>query len=154
MGEYFVLVVVSASMLGFFTFLSYSPANDRLVKAAASLLLLYTVLLPTVNIVKKLCSAVDAPEFDFSMDDVIEGEYEDVAKQAFVEGIHKLLFTKYEIDKGDVEVMIYGFDFQTMRSEKIKILLSGKAVYADLRGMREYLNGLDLGKCEVEIRIG
>ena len=154
MGEYFVLVVVTSTVLGFFTFLSYSPLNDRLIKAAASLLLLYTVLLPTVNAVKKLGSFIDSPVFDFSLDGVSQGECEAVAQKAFIAGIHKLLFTKYEIDEADAEVVVYGFDFQTMRAEKIKILLWGKAIYADLRGIREYLNSLNLGECEVEIRIG
>ena len=148
------MTVVVSSVLGLFSFLSYSAANDRLVKAAASLLLLYTVLLPTLDLVEKLYSAIDSSDFDFSFEGVENGEYEEVAKEAFVEGIRKLLFTKYDIKEGDIGVTVHDFDFQSMRAGRIKILLSGSAIYSDVRGMREYLNGLGLGECEVEIRIG
>ena len=154
MGEYFSMIVVASSTLGFLTFLSYSATGDRLVKTAASLLLLYTVLLPTVNILDGLRSVIGSPDFDFSFEGDEDGAYEDVAEKAFEDGIRKLLFTKYKIEEGDAEVIIYGFDFGSMKAERIRVLLSGGAVHSDVRGMREYLNGLGFGKCEVEIRIG
>ena len=154
MGEYFVMIVVASSALGLLSFLSYPSVSDRLVKAAASLLLLYTVLIPLANMLEELYSSLGSFDFDFSLEEVEKGEYEEVAEEAFKNGIRKLLFTKYEIEEGEADVIVYGFDFESMKAERIRILLSGDAIYSDARGMQEYLNGLDLGKCEVEIRIG
>ena len=41
-----------------------------------------------------------------------------------------------------------------MKAERIKILLTEKAVFSDYRGIEEYLTESGLGECEVNVRIG
>jgi sugar/nucleoside kinase (ribokinase family) len=45
-------------------------------------------------------------------------------------------------------------DFENMNAEKIKITLSGRAVFADYRRIEEYIEKNGLGECEVNVSFG
>ena len=83
-----------------------------------------------------------------------DGEYAVVAEQAFKEGISKLLFTKYGIEEENADIYVFGFDFERMCAEKIKIVLSHKSAFSDFRGIEDYITESGLGECEVNIKIG
>ena len=133
-----------------------TSSSERLVRLASSVILLYVMLVP-------IASLVGSGGFDIS--DIIggitipdtpsgDGAYTEVAKEAFVSGIKELVSEKYGIAKSDISVLVYGFDFESMRAEKIKIALSGKGALSDWRSIASYITGEGLGKCEVNIVIG
>ena len=156
MAEYIVSVVVACAILGLSAYASYPQSSDKASKFAASVLLLYVA----INPLGKILSELDGGGFSFSAiigsaPEVEEGgAYEDVAEEAFAEGISKLLFTKFNIDSEDSDVSIVGFDFEGMKCRKIKITLYGKAIFADFRAVEEYITGSGLGECEVYSGIG
>ena len=155
MGEYLVPVVVISAVLGIISYVSYPTASEKTVKFAASVLLLYTALTPVLTMVSDFTSEDISDYLDrFTENEKADGEYEQVASDAFKEGISKLLFTKYDIKTEDAEIYIFGFDFSKMRADKIKILLKNSGVFSDFRAIEEYITESGLGECEVNIRIG
>ena len=156
MGEYLVPVVVMSAVLGIISFVSYPTASEKTVKFAATVLLLYTALTPLVNFVSGLGEGdfKDYLEQFEQSGTQTDADYQEVAEEAFKEGIGKLLFTKYGIKEENADIYIFGFDFERMKAEKIKILLSNKSVFADFRAIEEYVTESGLGECEVNIKIG
>ena len=61
---------------------------------------------------------------------------------------------EFSLDAGEVEALASGFDFEKMRADKIKVILSGRAAASDYRLIEEYLNKLEIGEFKVEIKIG
>ena len=156
MGEYLGSVVVMSAILGIISYVSYPSGSEKTVRFAASVLLLYTALTPLLGFVSKITSDDISSligDFDYK-DEVGDGEYIIVAENAFKEGISKLLFAKYGINEEDSEVFVFGFDFENMRAEKIKIQLSGGGSTADFRGIENYITESGLGECEVNLKIG
>ena len=159
MGEYLGAVVVTSAVLGLLSYISYPSESEKTVKFAASVLLLYTALTPLLSFAGRVVEGGYE-----SLEDIIEDlggvsyesdeEYKAVAEQAFKEGIFKLLSTKYSVSEESADVFVYGFDFQEMRAEKIKILLYGNGVTADFRAIENYITESGLGFCEVNVRIG
>ena len=156
MGEYLVPVVVMSAVLGMISFLSYPSPSEKTVKFATTVLILYTALTPLFSFVSNLSGNsikdyIGNLEYGGAESD---GEYAKVAEEAFKEGICKLLYTKYGIDKNSAEVHVFGFDFKNMRAERIKILLYNKGAFSDFRAIEEYITEQGLGLCEVNIQIG
>lgn len=155
MGEYIAGVVAVSVMLGAVGSLSYPGASDKIVKSAVAVLLLYCVAVPGVKLVEGLSevgfSGIDTPSFDVELSG---GAYENVGKEAFLLGTKKLIMEKYNISAEEISVSAEGFDFQNMRADKIKILLSGGAVAKDYFAIEQYVRDIGLGECEVNIRIG
>ena len=83
-----------------------------------------------------------------------DGEYKRVAEEAFSEGIRRLVADRYGISTDKVEVYVFGYDFENMRADKIKVVMRGAAGLKDLRLVEEYLNGLNMGECEVRSDFG
>ena len=155
LGEYLGAVVVMSAILGLISYISYPTGSESTVKFAASVLLLYTALTPLLGFADKITNG----NFDIilgSFDDGIQigDEYIEVAESAFKDGIFELLDTRFSVDKENAEVFVFGFDFRSMRAEKIKILLFGSGAVADFRGIENYITESGLGECEVNVRIG
>ena len=156
MAEYLAGVVIMSAILGLISYASYPSGSERATKFAVSVLLLYTALMPAFSLISKL-SSVDidsiiengyAPDFDQG------GEYIEVAEESFKSGISKLIFTKYGVPEENIEVFVFGFNFESMRADSIKVILSGSGAFADFRGIEEYITEQGLGKCEVVISFG
>ena len=159
MAEYFVSVTVISAFLGLLSYLSYPTVSDKTVKFASSVLLLYTVAMPIGAFVSDLSDGSVKIEIDEIIDGlgetVIEdAEYKKVAEEAFREGIEKLIRDKYGVGSNMMDVYIYGYDFENMSAERITVIMKGTAVLKDFRLIEDYLNGLNLGKCEVKSQIG
>lgn len=151
MGEYAIAVfAVSAvvSVLGYFAY-----RKSAAVASALAVLILYAVLAPVIEYLAK-----------FDVNDIyseIEGasgeygeEYIAVTRDALSDGIRRLVCEKYSLSVENVRVLLEGFDFDSMKAERIRIILSGKAITADRLGIAEYINKYEWGRCEVEIEIG
>ena len=155
MADYVISVVVMSAVLGFVAYASYPESASKASRFAASVLLLYVAVNPLGKIVRSLGGGSGLSDLIDKPPPIIEeGEYLTVAEEAFVEGVSKLLFTKYGIEPENVSIKTEGFDFQSMSCAKIKITLSGKGAFGDFRAIEEYISECGLGECEVYLKIG
>ena len=136
---------------GVLTLLSYGSAvSERVV---IGIVTLYIIISP-------LASGLS----DFNLDGWLESlkgeniqvapEYEGVIEESFADGVARAVAEKFSLDKENIRVSLSGFDFSNLRAEKIRISLSGRAALADYKAVEKYVNGLELGECDVEIEIG
>lgn len=130
-------------------FISYRGNADGAAKGALAVILLFS-----------LVSAFSSIDFDFSFDISGEqflpeggGEYERVGREALEAGIRRLIADRYSLPEENISVRAEGYDFSAMRAERIFVLLSGRAVYADARAIKNYISEQGLGECEVDIEI-
>lgn len=149
MNEYFVSVFATSALLGVMSVISFDK-GESVRRFAFSILLLYVTLLPL--------SDISPQDFDFgetvTPEGIGDGEYERVAEEAFASGILRLVTEKYSLREENVRVMVEDFDFASMRAGKIRIILSGSAVFSDYKGIEKYINECNMGECSVEVEIG
>ena len=154
--EYLMSIVVFASVTGFVSFVAYPAKSEKTIKFATAVLLLYTVLTPVFEIISGIADGsienIINPDYEYG--DLKNEEYISVAENAFKEGVCKLICSKYAAKADEMNVFLYGFDFQAMRCEKIKVVLFGKSALLDSRGIAAYVTEQGLGICEVDIRLG
>ena len=156
LGEYLGAVVVMSAILGLISYVSYPGSSEKTVKFAASVLLLYTALTPLLSFAGKITSGdLDNLLADFDVESPqIDDEYIKVAESAFKDGIFELLNSRFSVAEENAEIFVFGFDFRSMKADKIKIILFGAGAVADFRGIESYITGAGLGECEVNVRIG
>jgi hypothetical protein len=153
LSDYLITVALISVTVGILDYLSYPSKMREAVRIFASVIIIYALITPVLTFVNRI---PDNGNLGIQLPSELpnNGTYETVAKQAFENGICKLLYTKYGIDDEDVSVSAQGFDVREMRAERIVVILSGRAALVDYRGVEEYISGLSLGNCEVKIRIG
>lgn len=155
MREYLVMLIVISAISGFASYASYPSAMERCSKFAISIIVLHVALMPLLSITDEIMDFdFDSFKSEISLPENESGEYLEYAEDAFKLGIKKLLYEKYGLDESEVHVVCFGFDFEKMTAEKIKITLSGKAALADYRAIEEYMEKNKLGDCEVNISLG
>ena len=81
-------------------------------------------------------------------------EYKSIAENAFTDGVKAMICEKFSLESDLVDVRVYGFDFEKMKAERIKVLLSGKAAAASYKDIEKYVEDSRLGECDAEIEIG
>ena len=152
--EYVLGLVAISSIVGICSFISYGDAEDKYLKIASSLLIVYSIALPVVTLVK------DAFRYDFYVDlpDIVADSINDTqlsgdAEAAFCEGIKEYICADFSLSADEVSVKAFGFDVINMRAEKIKVILRGKALLADNRAIAEEIEAGGLGECEVELSV-
>ncbi|MBO5907928.1 MAG: hypothetical protein J6Q85_07260 [Clostridia bacterium] len=125
--------------------------RDFVLRIAFSILVVYVALMP---ILSHLCSSEWSVRLDYEFDigDYSE-DYLAVAESAFTEGVKRLVTEKYGLKDEDVFVLCEGFDFEGMRADSIRIILSGAAAFADYKSIEKYIDTQQLGRCSVEIEI-
>ena len=143
-------VFAISAVVGILGMFSYK-GGAQLGRSAFLVLVLYTTVTPVAALVSSgdLSSLLISREYE-----KIEGEYSLVAEEAFADGVRRAVCDKFSVDEECVRIMIYGFDFANMRADRIKVILSGRAVILDCKKIEKYLDGLDIGDCEVDIEIG
>ncbi len=151
MGEYLLSVVVMSAFVGVIDYFSYPSGTQKTVKASAALILIYTVIVPVLSIASSLGEIRDDFMDIFEVEVDTEGEYLKVSEEAFCEGVRELVASEFSIPKSDVRVSAFGFDFSQMRAKTIKITLFKEAFFADWRGIQQYIKGLGIGDCEVNV---
>ena len=150
MKDYFIGIVVTMAIAVAFGAIAYGGKRDGWIKMAFGVLITYSVLVPILSIAPEE-EEITVPRQDIS--DFTE-DYIDVCENAYADGVRQYIADRYALDKQDVSVTVYGFDFDSMRAERIKVILSGRAALADRHGIEERIEAEGLGRCEVEIRIG
>lgn len=148
MSEYAIGVFVISAVVGVCSHIAYKGKSDP-SHLALAIVLLYVVVSPIAEMT--LSGSLAKPEYDES---IIGDGYEGVAEQAFGRGILSAVADEFSLDTENLRVAIDGFDFEKMRAERIRVILSGRAALADHKGIEKYINSLDRGVCECEIEIG
>ena len=154
MGEYLLSVVVMSVFVGVTDCFSYPCGTEKTVKTAAALLLVYTATAPVLSLVGSIRDIGNNFDDFFEIELDTEGDYLQVSEGAFCQGILQLVSEKFNIPQEDIKVAVFGFDFEKMRAEKIKITLRKEAFFADWRGVQTYISELGLGDCEVNVSFG
>ena len=149
MSEYLVFLVSATSVVGF-GMLAMRPSEERVGGAALGIILLASILAPL--------SAVFGAVGDLSGEDIFSAQQstpeldsEGVVKAAFEAGVASAVADEFSLEVSDIRVYAYGYDFEGVRAERIKIILSGAAAYADSRGIAAFVREGGLGECEVEL---
>ena len=152
MASYLSCLISISVIIGVCSYVSYGENRDGYLKTASSLILVYMIISPIVGIVKEVADIVDLGDSLQELPESIENtEIAQNAEAAFCAGIKKHVCQNFSISEEDVAVKSFGFDFEKMKAEKIKILLSGKAIFADNRAIASEITGSGLGECEVEL---
>lgn len=122
------------------------------VRLALGVMLLSVSVIPIVSAVTGIVNeGMEIFSGGGMTDDPSGSLYEKTAEEAFCDGVKKLVVSEFSLSADSVDVRALGFDAGTVRAEKIKIILSGSAVYADHKSIRFRIEELGLGKCEVEL---
>ena len=152
MTEYMTQVFAVSALLSLLSLLSYRSSLDSTRRLAFGLILMSVVITPAIGAIKEL-SKFDSdkiiPEIDSGQMDSSE-----LYESAFADGIANAICEKFELRGDDVRVLTVGFSSEEWRCEKIRIVLSGGATFADTSGIERFINRLDIGECEAEIEIG
>lgn len=148
MKDYLFTLVAVCLVMGVISMLGSSGRGERL---AIGIITLYVTVAPLVTAI----SDIDLDEL-FTPPDNITGNYDDgykeVAEDAFADGIARAVADRFLVNISDVGVTLYGFDFDTMRAERINIVLSGGAIFTDYKAVESYVNDMDIGVTNAEIK--
>ena len=143
-------IVVAAGAIGLLCHLSYPGTNERLVRLVSSVLLLFAVVNPIGTLIANM-EDITPDILDFTRPDYTTGEYLEVSREAFEDGISRVVADEFSIPQDDVRVVAIGFDFSSMSAEKINVILTGKAIVADYKKIERYVTEQGLGECEVKV---
>ena len=151
MLENYVIEIVKLLIFFGVSFNFVHPRQAKAAKLSVGIAVLCAVMLPLVGVIAD--NGLKIPEIVFT--EYKEIENENYVKIAFEEALQESVSTICDIDKNDVKVFVEKVDMESMKAEKIHIVLSGKGLYSDYRSLaekieKEFTNG---GKCEVEFDI-
>lgn len=150
MGNYFIYIIALLFTVAFSSFLSYDTEKARASRTALGVIMLVALTALCFDVLADLqsFSFSDVPEYNAS-----EGESftEQSLSDAFAEGVKLAITDRFSFSEQDVEVSCIGFDVNSVSAERICVSLSGRAAFADVRAVREYVKKLRLGECEVTV---
>ena len=149
MREYMLSVFMISAVVGVLSVIAYRGKGDP-SRVALGIILVYVVISP----ISDLSGGFDLSSIIDGSVNVPSGETAGVAEEAFADGIVKAVASEFSLSEEDIRVVLYGFDFSKMSAERIRIVLSGKAAFADYKQIEKYINEQEMGECECEIEIG
>lgn len=152
MKEYMTSVFAVSALLSILSLVAYRSPLEPIRRLAFGMILLSVAASPAVQAVTEL-SRFDLGDLIPSADHVSEDNAE-LYEQAFADGIAAAVCDKFELRGSDVRVLTEGFSAEEWRAERIRVILSGGASFADTSGIERFINRLDIGECEAEIEIG
>ncbi len=154
MSAYLSSLVAISALVGVCSYASYGDAQDKLLKAASSFILVYILVCPAISLIESYAD-YKLPENEIGdyFESINDTELAENAEAAFSAGIKKHVCNRFSLSEDEVSVRVFGFDCRSMKAEKIKIILRGKAILADNRAIAEEISGNGLGECEVELSV-
>ena len=130
--------------------LLYDGEREGASRVAISVILLLATIAPVVAFVSQL--SLKAPTMP-ELPNATDGEYTEVAREAFCDGIRTLLSENYSLSEDCFAVKCEGFDFTSMRAERLTVTLRGAAVRCDPLAVEKFINSYEIGDCHAEIGI-
>ena len=143
----FLSVGITAALGGT---LLYDGERATVSRTAISVILLLAIVTPVAAFISQL--SVKLPDLP-PLPDTAEGEYAEVAREAFCDGIAELLAEKYSLPKDAFAVKCESFDFTSMTAESLTVTLRGAAVRCDPLAVEKFINSYGIGVCHAEIGI-
>ena len=130
--------------------LLYDGEREGASRGAISVILLLATIAPVAAFVSQLSlKAPTLPDLPAAED----GEYTEIAREAFCDGIRSLLSENYSLSEDCFAVKCEGFDFTSMRAERLTVTLRGAAVRCDPLAVEKFINSYEIGDCHAEIGI-
>lgn len=151
MREYLLGVLGASALVSLATLLVRGRETERVCRFALGLLLLASLLLPLRGALTEL------PDLLLPEETAGGGEgglYAEVGEDAFAEGILAAVEKEFSVPRSQMSVRVIGFDFASMRAERIVLLLRLRGAHADPARIEKYITEAGLGECEVELEIG
>ncbi len=151
MTEYALAVFGICCVVGVLSLITYGSGRAEAI--SLGIITLFIIASPIAEAVGQAdpdgwLEFEDTPKLD------IESGYGEYLEDAFAEGICSAVAEKFDLNKEDIGVRLYGFDEKTMTAERARVILSGRAALADSKAVLRYLGELSVGECSVEIDIG
>lgn len=150
MAEYFGALISIATLAALGELVAYKQGGDRAHRFAVSVVLLYTALVPLVSFASSLGETDFFELIDMGEAPTLEGgAYVELSEEAFKLGIERLIADRWSLEESSVVVSCVGFDFSSMRAEKISVVLLKGGALVDRRAVERYVESVGLGECEV-----
>ena len=150
MSTYITLILSVGIVAAVGTALLYDGERAVVSRTAISVILLLATIAPVAAFISQITvSLPDLPD----LPDTTEGEYAEVAREAFCDGIRTLLSEKYSLSEECFAVKCEGFDFTSMCAERLTVTLRGAAVRCDPLAVEKFINSYEIGDCHAEIGI-
>ena len=130
--------------------LLYDGEREGVSRGAISVILLLATIAPVAAFVSQL--SLKAPTLP-NLPAAEDGEYTEVAREAFCDGIRTLLSENYSLSEDCFAVKCEVFDFTSMRAERLTVTLRGAAVRCDPLAVEKFINSYEIGDCHAEIGI-
>ena len=146
----YLYVVLSLASVALASFVTYDSERLRESRFALAVILFASLSLPLVSAVKGI-SDID---FDYSYEIGPSSAVTEAVEDAFSLGIAQAVRDEFSIKKDDISVTVGGFDSEKMRAVSIFVTLSGRAAFMDLGAIEDFVDGLGLGKCVLEVSLG
>ena len=150
MSTYIGLIVSVGIVAAVGGALLYDGEREGASRTAISLILLLAAVAPVAAFVSQL--SLTAPTLP-DLPTIEDGEYTDVAREAFCDGIRTLLSEKFSLSEDCFAVKCEGFDFTSMRAERLTVTLRGAALRCDPLAVEKFINSYEIGVCHAEIGI-
>ena len=155
MGEYFAALLAVSVLSALGSYMAYNP-SDKTTRCAIALIVLYTATVYAVGIADTLCdtdpeAVLGEGDIDYELSDT---EYANTAREAFALGVKRAVAEKFGLLEKEISVSVDGFDARNMTAQRINVLLSGSAAYADWRAVEEFVRSSGLGECRAEVYLG
>lgn len=148
MKEYSLTLFCVLAVAVVFAFLAKGLRLEKSCRTAMLLLISSVAVMPLGKIVEQDFFIPTLPGGGGVYGD---GEYIDEAKRASERGIERLICDEFDLSADDVEVLCFDFDFQSMSSGEVRVILTGKAVLADYKAIERRIGSLGLGECRCVI---
>ncbi len=135
----------------------FTAGEDRPVaksiSAALGVILLFAAVRPLADLpALRELTVLSADPDPLSQESSAESAeaFSALMEKAYGEGIGRAVAGRFSLKEEEIEVRTSGFSYPEMTAERIRVLLTGGARTADLRGIRQYVEE-HYGECEVEI---
>ena len=145
------MFLVCTSAVVSFGMLAMRPGEERIGGAALGIVLLAAMLVPLLSLFGSVGDISSEDIFGTVEVETDEGDYVERTRVAFEKGVAEAVADEFSLGKEDVRACAYGYDFEGVRAEKIKIILSGAAAYSDSRSVAAFVRESGLGEGEVEL---
>jgi hypothetical protein len=146
MSEHLTVICAASALAIVVRFLCSGCPLAKQIDGALGIILLLAALrglLPLAQSVVDKLPELSPPEY--------EDAFNDTAEQALSAAISEAIEKEFGLSPGQVLVSLEGLDPSALVAEKIEIVLTGSAVTADHRRIRDYTDSLGHGECEVRI---
>ena len=150
MSEYLISVLVISAVAGMCSRLTYG--SGKLCRLSFAVVTLYVIVSPIASLVERLDAEKLFSDIVIS-DELSEGEYAEVAREAVESGVADAVSNKFSIDRECVRVALIDFDFSSMRAGEIRVFLSLSAAHTELPAVEQYVEELNIGECRAEYEI-